>query len=189
MRYCKSCAGVVPSRVLIEGKWRNLANRKYCFTCSPFGQHNTCKVALNEDGNPERELLPSTHEKEQWRIRVKRRRQEFKRRMVALLGGKCEICGYDRSVWALTFHHKDPKIKRFSLSMAYHYKWKVVEEELAGCRLLCNNCHAELHGEEFQVPVAQSGQSTRPTPVVSVVQIHPGIPFWVVSLRGKASVF
>ena len=32
---------------------------------------------------------------------------------VKLLGGKCCICGYDKCIDALVFHHRDPSIKEF----------------------------------------------------------------------------
>jgi transposase len=44
---------------------------------------------------------------------VSRRRREVKRRLVAEAGGACAICGYDRWLGALQFHHVDPAQKRF----------------------------------------------------------------------------
>lgn len=45
MRVCLNCKTSFHLRVVIGGKTRTLANRKFCLTCSPFGQHNTSKVA------------------------------------------------------------------------------------------------------------------------------------------------
>jgi len=33
-------------------------------------------------------------------------------------GGCCTVCGYDRCIVNLTFHHVDPSQKRFAMSMA-----------------------------------------------------------------------
>ena len=40
----------------------------------------------------------------------------LKRKYEAVLarGGKCEICGYNKNLSALEFHHKDPSEKEFT---------------------------------------------------------------------------
>lgn len=78
---------------------------------------------------------------------VKRHRQSRKDRAVAYKGGKCESCGYDRSVRALCFHHTDPTLKAFPLTQSRmgNMPWKDITVELDKCVLLCSNCHAEVH--------------------------------------------
>jgi hypothetical protein len=78
---------------------------------------------------------------------VKRRRRAIKKKLVELFGGKCSKCGYDRSLRALGFHHRDPKTKRFTLSLKSRIKWDDVVEEAKKCDLLCANCHMELEEE------------------------------------------
>lgn len=46
MKHCEICTDIIPARVLIDFKYRNLKNRKYCLKCSPFGNHNTKKLKL-----------------------------------------------------------------------------------------------------------------------------------------------
>ena len=48
--------------------------------------------------------------------RVSARRRKVKRILIEEAGGRCAICGYDRFVGALHFHHRDPSIKRFAVS-------------------------------------------------------------------------
>ena len=36
--------------------------------------------------------------------------------LVEEAGGKCQKCGYNKSIWALSFHHNDPTEKDFGLS-------------------------------------------------------------------------
>ena len=43
-------------------------------------------------------------------------RRRTKRRLVAEAGGRCKLCGYDRCLAALHFHHLDPAAKEFALS-------------------------------------------------------------------------
>jgi len=78
---------------------------------------------------------------------VDRRRREIKRMLVAEARGACAICGYDRSVQALQFHHLDPADKSFSLAAGgLTRSLQRAREEAAKCVLLCANCHAEVEG-------------------------------------------
>jgi transposase len=72
-------------------------------------------------------------------------RRRAKRILVAEAGGKCALCGYDRCVAAMHFHHVDPSTKRFSLSSrGLARAIEILREEAAKCVLLCGNCHAEV---------------------------------------------
>jgi hypothetical protein len=63
-------------------------------------------------------------------------------------GGCCEICGYDRCIDALEFHHSNFSGKEFSISAkGYTRSWAKIKEELDKCSLLCANCHREVHAE------------------------------------------
>ena len=84
---------------------------------------------------------------------VSKRRKELKRKAVDKLGGKCEICSYNKSIDALHFHHRDPKKKSFGLSQrGLTRSWEKVKQELRKCVLICANCHAEIHAGITQLP-------------------------------------
>jgi hypothetical protein len=60
-------------------------------------------------------------------------------------GGACQLCGYDRCIAALEFHHRDPAEKSFSLShRGVARSLAKARAEAAKCILLCANCHAEV---------------------------------------------
>lgn len=81
-------------------------------------------------------------------IAVTKRRQALKRMAVEYKGGKCSECGYNKSMAALQFHHIDPSIKQFNISLSGSTKsWSKIRNELAKCILLCANCHFEKHWE------------------------------------------
>ena len=85
---------------------------------------------------------------------VVRRRRLVKEILVSEAGGKCAICGYERSVAALEFHHLDPSQKRRALSAGgVSYALATLREEAAKCILLCSNCHAEVEHGARTVPV------------------------------------
>ena len=72
-------------------------------------------------------------------------RRRAKQRLVEEAGGKCQICGYDRYMGALQFHHVDPSTKSFLLSMrGCTRSIAKLRAEAAKCQLLCANCHAEV---------------------------------------------
>jgi hypothetical protein len=77
--------------------------------------------------------------------RVAERRRKVKRILVSDAGGRCRLCGYDRCVAALQFHHMEPGAKRFALSgNGVTRSLAELREEARKCVLLCANCHAEV---------------------------------------------
>ena len=77
--------------------------------------------------------------------RVAAYRRRVKQTLVAEAGGACRVCGYDRYVGALHFHHVDPVTKRFAVSRAGAVRGlRNMREEARKCVLLCANCHAEV---------------------------------------------
>jgi DNA-binding CsgD family transcriptional regulator len=82
--------------------------------------------------------------------RVKSRRQQLKQLAVDYKGGKCNNCGYDKSIWAFDFHHINPEKKDFSISRYLTLSWNKIKDELDKCIMLCANCHRELHHNEYK---------------------------------------
>lgn len=78
------------------------------------------------------------------RFETAQRRRRILEKAVAHKGGRCEICGYDKCLAALDFHHFDPMGKDFNISSRLT-SFKAVERELAKTILLCANCHREVH--------------------------------------------
>jgi hypothetical protein len=57
-------------------------------------------------------------------------RRRKKTKLVEKFGGKCTICGYNKYVGALDFHHTSPKTKKFALSVkGLSYSWSSILEE------------------------------------------------------------
>ncbi|HEU4774837.1 MAG TPA: hypothetical protein VFS82_10030 [Lysobacter sp.] len=68
-------------------------------------------------------------------------------KLIAEAGGCCTTCGYKRNLAALTWHHKDPSRKTFSLDLRSlsNRSHAEIRAEIEKCVLLCANCHAETH--------------------------------------------
>jgi hypothetical protein len=79
--------------------------------------------------------------------RVSERRRRVKRILVEEAGGRCAICGYNRYLGALQFHHLEPGAKAFVVSLRGATRGiEAIRNEARKCVLLCANCHAELEG-------------------------------------------
>jgi transposase-like protein len=91
---------------------------------------------------------------------VIRRRRALKALLVREAGGCCALCGYDRYVGALHFHHLDPLAKSFTIAgRGLTQSLAAVRDEAAKCVLLCGNCHAEVEGGV--ATIAPSGPADR----------------------------
>ena len=94
-------------------------SRKYCYNCSPSYDDTNRSNAI---------------------------RRAMKKEAVKRLGGCCQKCGYNKSIYALNFHHIDPSQKDYGLSERGNvHSWEDYWKEVQKCQLLCANCHAELH--------------------------------------------
>jgi transposase len=86
---------------------------------------------------------------------VVRRRRKVKAILVAEAGGRCSLCGYDRNMRALQFHHLDPSSKRHEINAkGVALALETLRGEARKCVLLCSNCHAEVEDRNASVPEA-----------------------------------
>lgn len=60
-----------------------------------------------------------------------------------LLGNKCEFCG-NNDFFNLCFHHFSND-KEDCINKMKAFKWSEIKREVLKCKLLCHNCHNELH--------------------------------------------
>ena len=119
----------------------------YRFVIFKDGNKNNCN-ATNLLWSP---TLHNLSEEEQLKHLRKRnvkkvldRRKRIKEQAVEYKGGSCIICGYNRCISALEFHHLNPIEKDFSISEKYTINWKEIKLELDKCILVCANCHREI---------------------------------------------
>jgi hypothetical protein len=83
---------------------------------------------------------------ENYRDKGVKRKLEY----IKIFGGKCSCCGYNKNWSALEFHHIDPKIKEIKLDILSFCRnsKETIEKELENCKLVCSNCHREIHNPE-----------------------------------------
>lgn len=147
-------------------------NRKLCIKClkqRPLNQfakgRGSCRKCClqyfktynaKRYSSPEARTLELERGRKKYRDSIRPARIERKRRLLLLMGGRCSVCGYNKSAAALDFHHlsnhqvcrgqpnKD-KARTISHLLANGSKgaFELTVKEVKHCRILCANCHRE----------------------------------------------
>ncbi len=94
------------------------------------------------------------------RLKMRESYRRRKQQAVEYKGGKCELCGYSKSLAALDFHHRDPDGKDFQIA-GTRRTIEGLQAELDKCSLLCANCHREEHERLMQEAHNQLRQELR----------------------------
>ena len=89
---------------------------------------------------------------------VKNSRERLKKRMIYVMGDRCQCCGYNKCISALEFHHINPKDKEFTFSANTNRSWFSVISELKKCVLVCANCHREIEAGIIDSPSSSFNQ-------------------------------
>lgn len=156
MKTCNKCGCNFPFIIEIDGKNRNLQRRNLCLTCLPFGERqrnfidkHSPKIITREckhHGEVEFVLQATGYRCKKCRSKsVSDNRRSRKRRLAEALGNKCCLCGYDKCMDALDFHHVDPSQKSFCIShKGVTIAFERALEEAKKCVLVCANCHREI---------------------------------------------
>lgn len=77
--------------------------------------------------------------------------RENKRKVVEYKGGKCSMCGYNKCIASLDFHHIDPATKDSRWKVMKSWSFEKVKDELDKCILVCRNCHGEIHHKDYNI--------------------------------------
>lgn len=144
LKRCAKCGQEFAARIVIDGKLRMLYRRRFCFDCSPFGSHNTSRQPPGIADPAQLHTYRRSRKNAVTYRSLKSRRKRRKLELIESRGGRCEGCGYNASVAALEFHHRDPSTKEFGLG-SFQGTWERLLEEAAKCDLLCANCHRTRH--------------------------------------------
>lgn len=84
------------------------------------------------------------------KVKIRRRKKQL---FVERFGGKCQQCGYNKSLNSLDFHHINPNEKEYSISKMMDWSNDRIEKEIVKCILVCKNCHGEIHDDEYNYDI------------------------------------
>jgi predicted HNH restriction endonuclease len=145
---------------------------KMCFCCgtlkaiSDFYQntrrkdgHQTYCIECEKKKNQERRDYIIKNKKEyyqnhlvQFKQNQRDRGQSIKIKIINILGNKCSCCGLEyngKNGSVFDCHHRDPEQKLFSIASHQYVDPNLFMDELIKCDLVCKNCHALIHAEEY----------------------------------------
>lgn len=94
--------------------------RKLCYDCAPSNDKNLYQRTILE---------------------------ERKKILIERYGSECQMCGYNKFIAALEFHHKNPNEKECDIRICLKKNLDLESffSELDKCILVCSNCHREIH--------------------------------------------
>lgn len=76
-------------------------------------------------------------------------RRRRKKNLIRVCGEKCCLCGYDKAISALEFHHIYPETKRYGIASGNCHNLEEDLLEVKKCVLVCANCHREIHNGRY----------------------------------------
>ena len=131
---------------------------KLCSKCKTArGVQDFYKNVLSADGLPSTCKFCQRATDKEYRKRNRKkilaRQAEYKRQWFLFIKAEqlqCSVCGYSKEFSAIEFHHCDPSKKEVEISKFFGYAYNKKNrsrllQELKKCRILCANCHRELH--------------------------------------------
>ena len=79
-------------------------------------------------------------------------RRRRKENLINVCGSKCCLCGYDKIINALEFHHIDRTTKSYEIAAnGTCHNLEQDLNELRKCILVCANCHREIHDNQYSL--------------------------------------
>ena len=81
-------------------------------------------------------------------------RRKAREYLAAAFGGACTVCGYDKTISALDYHHLNALEKNAMLSVAMRngHSWTKIVKEARKCTIVCCRCHREIHAGVTKLP-------------------------------------
>lgn len=142
----KICNVCKENKIIAEYSFLKIKNKydKICKKCKSkytlkWFNKNKDKAHLR---NKEYHKLNKDKIKQRHTIRIEKNKLDF----INYKGGKCKICGYNKCVASLEFHHINPDDKDNKLMKQISTRsLEIAKVELDKCDLLCSNCHREIH--------------------------------------------
>lgn len=133
--------GVTKSKIKYWLRKHNLSTKKIKNPCCIYcGETDPLKMMRMSKERISKNRCKSCHNQ-----KTIERGQENKQLILDYYGGKCTICGYDKCMRALDFHHPEGVDKDPNFQSIRYWDFKRAKNELDKCILLCSNCHREQH--------------------------------------------
>jgi len=131
----------------------NVVFKSRCKKCDKEYMHKYNKNWYPKNKDRKREITYAWRENnpEKEKAIQQRQRKKYSLMLKDLKSNGCAICGYDKCVRSLDFHHVESKTKKFSINIntVPRHSSQNIADEVCKCVLLCRNCHGEIHEKEY----------------------------------------
>lgn len=127
--FCNNICGTIYTN-------KNKVKEKECLICSTkFKRIKIQKISDNYCSEVCYEKRKRKIKKEPKKNTVQAWRKRTKEKIVTLMGGECQICGYNKCFNSLDLHHLNPSEKKFGIGFALKnaIKWEIIEIEIKKC--------------------------------------------------------
>lgn len=134
---------------------------KTCTKCGNEKDESEFHKKRNGNLQPICKECKREYDKEWYKTNARRRSNLIKRAKERIIRNKkfireyklsigCQICGYNRTHYALEFHHSKGDDKKYNISLMKTLSIETILKEIKKCKVVCANCHREIHSEEYE---------------------------------------
>lgn len=143
MKFCCKCQSAKEFNRFTEVKGKL---RPYCIDCTRAAGRETIRRKYHKTKNG-----------------IKIKRIKIRNHLSVMCGGCCVICGYNKFISALEYHHvhkpdfriMDKVMSLVSTNGETRFRHaKSMSDELSKCILVCANCHCAIHGKQISINTA-----------------------------------
>lgn len=148
---CPRCGEVQPLGAFYREKKRPDGLQTRCRRC-----HDVYREANKEAISAQRKAYRAANrgaifaQQKAWHESLKKANLSY---LASIRPLNCDACGYDKCFAALEFHHTDPGQKEngrdcMGIWLRFNFKKFKAKVDMHRFRILCANCHRELHDNE-----------------------------------------
>jgi|WetSurMetagenome_2_1015567.scaffolds.fasta_scaffold482948_1 predicted HNH restriction endonuclease len=145
-KICPCCKIDKPAPDFYKDNSRNDGLQVYCISCEKIrNEGRRDKIIKNKKEYYQKNA-------ELFKKDRREKTQSLKKEIISILGGMCSCCGLEytgKNGAIFDCHHRDPKSKEFGIGSRQSADPEEIRQELEKCDLVCKNCHAMIHAEEY----------------------------------------
>lgn len=125
---------------------RTITNNK-CVWCDNFLDSRRVKYCSKKCKSEEANSRLKAITRENTKIKARK----IKTELISKKGGGCKLCGYNKNIKALSFHHLNDKKFELTQTNIIKFNKKTIIDEANKCVVLCLNCHQEIHDTNINI--------------------------------------
>lgn len=133
---------------------------KTCTKCNKEKDESEFHKKRKNELQPICKICKNEYDKNWYRINERRRNNLKLRAKERIIRNKkfireyklsvgCQICGYNKTHYALEFHYENGNDKKYNISLMKTLSIETILKEIKKCKVVCSNCHREIHADDY----------------------------------------